>query len=68
MTFDEKYAPLYRRIFEFHKRHSGAKTEEDFEKMALDETSHCSKNSDFTPALFWAAVDEVRRTNVRDGG
>ena len=61
MTFDEKYVPLYRRIFEFHKRHNGAKTEEDFEKMALDETSHCSKNPEFAAALFWVVVDEIKR-------
>ena len=61
MTFDEIYAPIYRRIFEFHKRHSGAKTEDDFEKIALDETSHCAKNPEFAAALFWVVVDEIKR-------
>ena len=61
MTFDEKYAPLYRRVFEFHKRHSGAKTEADIEKMALDESCYCEKNPDFSAALWRVVCEEVMR-------
>ena len=61
MTFEEEYAPLYRRAFEFHKRHWQAKTDEDFEKMAFDKSCYCEKNPDFAAALFWAIGDEVER-------
>ena len=61
MTFDERYAPLYRRVFEFHKRHSGAKTDDELEKMALDERPYCAKNPDFSAALIWVVMDEVKR-------
>ena len=66
MTFDEKYAPLYRRTYEFHKRHWQARTEGDFEKMAFDETFYCEKHPDFSVALFWAVGDEVMR-GLHDG-
>ena len=61
MTFDEKYAPLYRRAYELHKRHSGAKTEADIEKMALDESCYCEKSPDFSAALWLAVGEEIMR-------
>ena len=67
MTFDKEYASLYRRVYEFHKRHGGARTDGELEKMALDETPHCAKNPDFSAALIWAAMDDVKRVNGKDG-
>ena len=61
MTFDERYIPLYRRVYEFHKRHWGTKTETEIEKMALDESFYDENHPDFSVALFWAVADEVMR-------
>ena len=67
MTFGERYSRIYRRAFEFHKRHAGAETEEDFERMAHDEQLHCPERPEFAAALFWAAVDEIRRGIGKEG-
>ena len=66
MTFEEKYAGTYRWAFEFHKRHSGAKTEDDFEKMAEDDENEWN-GTDFAVALYWAVVDEIRRELGKEG-
>ena len=68
MTFDEINAPLYRRVYEFHRRHHGAATEADVERMIADESAYDENRPDFTYALCMAIMEEVYRGIGKEGG
>ena len=58
MGFEEKYGPVYRRLFEFHRRHESARTEAEIAEMSRDADWF---GDGFKGALLMAVLDEIGR-------
>ena len=59
MSFKDRRAETYRRLYEFHKRHEGARTEAELSEMSEDAGWF---DDEFKAALLMAVLDEIERT------
>lgn len=59
ISFEDRYSHIYRKVFEFHKRYDGAKTQDEYRAAARE--AGATFTDAFEAALAAAIYNEIGR-------